>query len=263
VSTLKGLVKPFTGCALAGTASTQEIANVLLALATLQTGNSYPQQQQQQQQQQQPHWQMQQQQQQQQQQEVPEPIPARVVQVLLAAFMQQLQDSSPQEVCNVLWAAAKLQYCVDPGDIQQLADHAMGQPSTTVPASSIHPAVQQQQQQQQQQRRQRRQLTQSEAANLLWSLASLQQLQKQQRQAGEVPLPVPLPQLQLLLSLVWGQASLQSVGEQELANSLWAAAGFEPCVLPEGLLSRSTFKVLAGRVGGMGLQVRREGAGTR
>jgi hypothetical protein len=145
----------------------------------------------------------------------------------------------------------------------------MGQPINTVPAlvsgrvtgaiDVTSPAVQQQQQQQQQpkqQQQQRRRLTQSEAANLLWSLASLQQLQKQQRQAGEVPLPLPLPQLQLLLALVWSHGNVQSVGEQALANSLWAAAGFEPCVLPQGLLGRATLNVLAGRVGSMGLQVR-------
>jgi hypothetical protein len=245
---LKALVKPFTAFALAGTASTQHLANTLWALATMQAGADTNHQQQ--------------------QQEVRECVPARVVEVLLAAFRQQLQHSTTQEVCSVLWAAAKLQYCLDCFDQQLLVDHALGKPGVllaTTDSSISNSRVPDPKQQQQQV-----QLEPQQAANVLWAISTMHQLQKQQQQQQQQadntelqqlpqqPVLLLLPplqqQLQQLLSFVLGE--LHKSRDQEVVSSLWAVARLEPCVLPDGLRSQQMLAALADRVGTMNMQVR-------
>lgn len=246
VDTLKALVKPFTAHAQSGAASTQHVANTLWALATMQSGADAEQQLPQ------LHSQAQQQ-----QQHVREPVPPRVVQVLLGAFMQQLQCSTSQEASNVLWGAAKMRYPVQSWDTQQLVEHVLTQSGSLLAAAGDT--------QQEPAAGAAEHLEPQHAASILWSISVLHQLQKDRQQQGpgmpaQLPpsqqpalLRLPLDQLQLLLAAVL--SDLHRSSDHELVSSLWAVARLQPCVLPSGLLSQQTLSGINARVGSMSLQV--------
>jgi len=244
VGHLKPLIKAFTTHIASTATAPQNIANTLYALAVLQAAQASEQDLQ--------------------QQERPEVVPERVVTVLLEAFVKQLQDSSPQEVANSLYAAAKLQYPLAASDLHCLVLHALGV-LYGAPWPEAEPAGDSQQELEggngshsyHHQQHQQQQLKPQEAATILWSIATMQQARKLrhtlQQPLQQQPLVVPVHILQQLLSVVMDQ--LHAGGDQELSTSLWAAARMEPCVLPVGLLSRKALAAVAGRVGGMNLQV--------
>jgi hypothetical protein len=250
---------------MAGAATAQNIANTLWALAALQAEPSMqegqaalPQQQQ--------------------QQQGPGVVPQEVVQVLVDAFMQQLQYSNCQEVANTLWAAAKLQYCAPSHQLCLLVGHITGQQealdlqsmqlqseaaaqaaaagtggvvrqsgpdssdASAATASSAGAHVHKQQ---------AVPIKPAEAVGILWSVAAMQQLHAGQHQQQASLLPHD--QVQQLLTSVLEQ---RHSSVQEVAGACFAAARMEPSVVPAALLRQDTLAFIASQVNSMNLQVR-------
>jgi hypothetical protein len=156
---------------------------------------------------------------------------------LLPVFLQsdKLQAADPQEVSNVLWAAATLQLQLTDEQLQQMLQHfssrqVLQQAKPQAVSNTLWAVATMQQQVPPQQLQQLLQCVQQllpqarpqDVSNTLWAVATMQQ-------------QVPQQQLQQMLQRL--QQLLPQANSQDVSNTLWAVATMQQQV-PQQLLQQ-------------------------